>query len=500
MPDLVDDLKQLIRTRHPIVTIRTVEEQFAARQVGEAAGEMGRTALEWSVADGLRRTVPTAGETIAGTQALAGALRYVRDNSEPNVYVLKDALRHVGDPTVERLLRDAASEAAPDTRTIFLIDPGGELPLSLQPLAVPYDLALPDASEIREIVKQTALQLTRYSRLLVELTRRQLDQFVSNLRGLTRVEIAQVVADSILDDGKITVEDIPRAAEAKRSRLGRAGVLDFIPPPEAPPDVGGMANLRKWLAVRADAWGEAARQYGLEAPRGILMLGVQGCGKSLMARYVAAQWQMPLLRLDVGALYDKYIGETERHLRAAFASASAMAPCVLWIDEVEKAFASAGAGPDASRSDGGLSQRMFGMLLTWMQERKEPVFLVATANDVTALPSELLRKGRFDEVFFVDLPSPAGRKDIFEIHLRKRKREAKNYDLAALAKASEGFSGAEIEQAVVAAMYAAFAQKREVATADLLAELKATRPLSVVMAEKVAALRAWAEGRCVRAD
>ena len=500
MPDLVDDLKLLIRTRHPIVTIRTVEEEFASRQVNEAARDMGRVAMEWSVVDGLRRTIPSGGEILAGTQPLVGALRYMRDNTEPNVYILKDSLRYVTDATVERLLREMAGDGSPGSRTVFLIDPGGDLPASLHTLAVPYELSLPGLAEIREIVRQTARQLTHQGQLVVELSRAQLNQFLSNLRGLTRMEIAQVVADAVLGDGRIDADDIGRAIDVKRQRLRQGGVLDFIPPPETMPAVGGMANLMKWLALRADAWTEEARKYGLEPPRGILMLGVQGCGKSVMARYVAAQWKMPLLRMDVGALYDKYIGETERHLRAAFGTASAMAPCVLWIDEVEKAFASAGAGPEASRSDGGLSQRMFGMLLTWMQDRREPIFLVATANDVSALPPELMRKGRFDEVFFVDLPDAASRKTIFQIHLQRRRRDPAQFDLDALGGASDGFSGAEIEQAVVSAMYAAFAQKREVATADLVAELKATRPLSVVMAEKIAALRAWADGRCVRAD
>jgi SpoVK/Ycf46/Vps4 family AAA+-type ATPase len=218
-----------------------------------------------------------------------------------------------------------------------------------------------------------------------------------------------------------------------------------------------------------------------------------------MARFVAAQWRMPLLRMDVGALYDKYVGETERHLRTAFQMVAAMAPCVLWIDEIEKAFAST-TGPDAGHTDGGLSQRMFGMLLTWMQDHADPVFLVATANDVSALPPELLRKGRFDEIFFVDLPDRDSRRAILEIHLKRRGRDPGQFDLDALAAASEGFSGAEVEQAIVSSLYVGFGHKRELVTEDILTELKTTRPLSVLMAEKVTALRAWADGRCVRAD
>jgi SpoVK/Ycf46/Vps4 family AAA+-type ATPase len=332
------------------------------------------------------------------------------------------------------------------------------------------------------------------------MSHKQMAQFLSNLRGLTRMEISQVLADAILGEGKITSADISRAMKAKRQRLRQTGVLDYIPPPEVAPEVGGMDNLRTWLARRADAWTPEARQFGLEAPKGILMLGVQGCGKSLMARYVAAFWKMPLVRMDVGALYDKYIGETERHLRTAFKVAAAMSPCVLWIDEIEKAFASANVGADGAKSDGGLSQRMFGMLLTWMQDRPAPAFIVATANDVTALPPELMRKGRFDEIFFVDLPDAEARKTIFSLHLSKRNRDPGRFDLPAMVNASEGFSGSEIEQAVVAAMYSAFAAKRDLTNEDLIGELSSTRPLSVVMAEKVQALRAWAKDRCVPAD
>jgi SpoVK/Ycf46/Vps4 family AAA+-type ATPase len=496
----MEDIKLLIRTRHAIVTIETVEESFAARTVREAGGEMGRMVLEWSISDGLRSSMPTAGDMIGGTDTLLGALKYMRFNDSPHVYTLKDALRHLSDAKTERVLRDMALESTVGGRTVFMIDPGGELPQTLQPLAVPYDLALPDQKEITQIVRQTAKELTQYGSLQVELTRHEQEQFISNLRGLTRREVAQVVADALLGKGKLSSEDIARAVEAKRARLRQTGVLDYIPPPETLPSIGGMDNLRKWLSRRADAWSSQAKTFGLDLPKGMLMLGVQGCGKSLMARFVAAEWKMPLLRLDVGALYDKYVGETERHLRTAFAVASAMAPCVLWIDEIEKAFAGAGAGPDGARTDGGLSQRMFGMLLTWMQDHKEPVFIVATANDVSALPPELMRKGRFDEIFFVDLPDGPARQDIFIIHLTKRQRDPKKFDLDGLVASSEGFSGAEIEQAVVSALYTAFAEKRDLTSKDLLEELQATRPLSVVMAEKVSTLRAWAADRCVRAD
>ncbi len=497
MPDLLDDLKRLIRTRHAIVTIQTLDEAFAACQVHQAGLEMGLAVLEWSVSDGLHHTAPTPGEIIPATKTLVGALKFIRNNEATNVYIFKDALRYIKDAVVERLLRDVAQTFAQDNRTIFLIDPGGELPWPLHPLTVSYDLPLPDEQEIYKLVKTNFQELTEFSDRVVEMTEVQFSQFLANLRGLTRMEIYQVVAEAILGDGKLSPDDITKAIEIKRQRLHQTGVLDYIPSPQAIPSVGGMKNLRRWLDRRSRAFTAKARNFGLEAPHGILILGMQGCGKSLMARFVAAAWKMPLLRMDVGSLYDKYIGESERHLRRAFKVASVLAPCVLWIDEIEKAFASASAGPE---SDGGLSKRMFGQLLTWMQDHPEPVFLVATANDIAALPPELVRKGRFDEIFFVDLPDSDTRKTIFEIHLAGRNRDPQAFDTAALADTSDGFSGSEIEQAVMGAMYAAFSDDQELATEHILTELAQTQPLSVFMAEKIDSLRDWALSRCVRAD
>ena len=500
MIDLLDDLKTLILTRHPIVTIRTLDEEFATRTIHQVGLELGLTVIEWSVADGIRRAVPDRGESLGNTETLAGALRYMRSNSRNNIYILKDAIGHLNNPQAMRLLRDVAAEYARDGRIIFMLDADGEVPAALHSVCVPHELSPPDAREVRNLVKKTVRELTQLGQGTVDMTRSQLRQFLTNLRGLTRTEVSRAVSESILRDGQLGPEDIEHVIEIKRRRLRQTGVLDYIPPPKVKPRVGGMNRLRKWLTQRAKAFTPEAREYGLDPPRGILMLGVQGCGKSLMARFVAAKWRLPLLRMDVGALFDKYVGETERHLRQAFETASAMSPCVLWIDEVEKAFASATAGADGARSDGGLSQRLFGQLLTWMQDRDDPAFLVATANDVSALPPELMRKGRFDEIFFVDLPGPAARRTILKIHLLKRRRDPKEFGLDALTEAAEGFSGAEIEQAIVAAMYAAFAEKRQLATEDILTEIGATSPLSVVMAEKVDALRAWATGRCVMAD
>jgi SpoVK/Ycf46/Vps4 family AAA+-type ATPase len=301
----------------------------------------------------------------------------------------------------------------------------------------------------------------------------------------------RVIRQAIEDDGTLTAEDLPRALRAKREMLDEQGILDLQFDCESFAGVGGLAKLKRWLDLRRRAFVDSAAAAQLPAPKGVLLLGVQGSGKSLAAKAVAGTWRVPLLRLDFGALYNKYLGETERNLREVLKGADAMAPCVLWIDEIEKGL--------ATDEDQGASRRVLGTLLTWMNERKSRVFMVATANDVSALPPELLRKGRFDELFFVDLPDESTRAEILRIHLQRRQLELSEFDLAALAKASEEFSGAELEQAIVAALYEAHAAQERLSTQRLLDELKLTKPLSVLRAEEIEALRDWAKERAVPA-
>jgi SpoVK/Ycf46/Vps4 family AAA+-type ATPase len=319
---------------------------------------------------------------------------------------------------------------------------------------------------------------------------------VQTLRGLSCTQAERVIASAVLDDFALTAEDLPRMIESKRTLLGSQGCLEAIAVDFSPDDIGGLENLKAWLKLRRGGFTREAREFGLEPPRGLLMLGVPGCGKSLCAKVVAADWKMPLLRLDPGVLYQKYIGESESQLRQALAQAEAMAPCVLWIDEIEKAFASAAA----ASADGGLSKRMFGTLLSWMQDHRHPIFIIATANDISALPPELMRKGRFDEVFFVDLPQADIRAEVLGIHLRRRNRDPAQFKLADLALAAEGFSGSELEQAVVSGLFNAFSRGATLGDAHLLEEIRKTRPLSVLNAERVAELRHWAANRCVPAD
>ena len=319
-------------------------------------------------------------------------------------------------------------------------------------------LPLPGPEELERVVRDTYRDIrdAAYEEVTSNLTKADLEQIVQTLRGLTAAEAARVVAGAVFDDYQFSPEDLPRIVEAKRNLLQGTGCLESVSVNFAVEEVGGLATLKKWLAVRRGGMTAEARRFGLDPPRGILLLGVQGCGKSLCAKAVAADWRMPLLRMDPGVLYQKFVGESENRLREALLQAEAMAPAVLWIDEIEKAFASA----SAESADGGLSQRMFGTLLSWMQDHRSPIFMVATANNISALPPELMRKGRFDEVFFVDLPPAASRKQVLGIHLTRRKRDPQKFDLDRLAADTEGFSGAELEQLVSSAMYAAFSTAR----------------------------------------
>jgi SpoVK/Ycf46/Vps4 family AAA+-type ATPase len=286
--------------------------------------------------------------------------------------------------------------------------------------------------------------------------------------------------------------------QAKKELLRRSGMLDFVDSSENMQGVGGLENLKRWLAQRRGAWETSASDFGLDPAKGVIILGVQGCGKSLCAQAVAGEWNLPLVKFDSAAIFDKYIGETEKRIQKVFKVAEGLAPCVLWIDELEKVFA--GSGPDSASVDAGVSSRILAAFLSWMQDRKAPVFVAATCNNVTALPPELIRKGRFDELFFVDLPNQAERKQILAIQLKRRKRNPEEFDLQSIASAARGFSGAETDAAVQAALYAAFASKQPLTTQNLLTAIAQTVPLSTTRAEEIQELRTWAQTRAVPAS
>jgi SpoVK/Ycf46/Vps4 family AAA+-type ATPase len=371
-----------------------------------------------------------------------------------------------------------------------------ELPAALEPFAVRFSLRLPDANALLKLVQDEArAYAAENGGRRVEVDADAVKQIVRNLQGMSLTDARRIARHLIYRDGALGMGDLPELARLKFELLNKSGHLHYEYDTARFADVGGAKRLKRWVEQRRLPFLQDPPPPGLDPPKGVLLLGVQGCGKSLLAKAVAGGFGVPLVRLDFGTLYDKYHGESEKNLRAALASTEQLAPCVLWIDEIEKGLAS---GND--EGDGGLSRRVLGYLLTWMAERKSRVFLVATANQVHELPAELLRKGRFDEIFFVDLPDPATRAEIFALHLDKRNLPHEGIDLSAVAAAADGYSGAEIEQVIVSALYAAHAAQAGIDTHALMQAVRDTRPLSVLMAEQVQALRAWALPRTVPAD
>jgi ATP-dependent 26S proteasome regulatory subunit len=490
------DLALILESRVPLIVVETHDEnrflQFLLRVIMGGATASYRPLFRWSVTNGLQRLdikmdpQPTHADPDQ-------ALRHIRAVDQPGVYVLLDMHPYLQNPLHVRLLKDIALQAGEKRQTLVLVSHALDLPAELQHFAARFEMRLPDDNERAQIVTTVVEEWNGEHGGNARVDQHAFDLLVRNLAGLTRADTERLARNAVYDDGVIDATDLPEATKAKYALLETQGVLSYEYETALFSDVGGLSRLKVWLEQRKRVMEQGADGPRLDPPRGLLLLGVQGCGKSLAAKATAGILGVPLLRLDVGALYNKFHGETERNLRESLQQAEVMAPCVLWLDEIEKGLAT-------GSSDDGLSRRVLGTFLTWLAEKKAAVFVVATANDISQLPPELVRKGRFDEIFFVDLPSPRVRMDIMQIHLRQRQLDPAQFDLLQLVAASEGFSGAEIEQAIVAALYAAHALKKPLDTAYLLAEYQRSRPLSVLMAEKLQALRNWAADRTVSAD
>lgn len=492
-----NDLKILIESKNPILVIETHEEPRAVGLINQVAMSLKQPVFGWHVTEGLRR-FEVDGDNFAAlkdTQDPAKCLQHIKRMERRGIYVLCDFHPFIGQdhPQTTRLLRDIALGYPDSRQTIVLISHKMKLPEELKRLSRSFSLSLPDSEELESIIRKEAARwgMENPGRK-VRTDKKVMQRLIKNLNGLTRADAAQMIRNLIYDDGAITEAEVEKVNQARYELLDLDGAVHYEYETAHFAEVGGMDNLKRWLELRRKVF-LSDSDIGLDRPKGILMMGVQGSGKSLAAKAVAGMWQLPLLRLDFGALYNKWHGESEKNLREALQLSQVMSPCVLWLDEIEK-------GLSTSDSDGGTSKRMLGTLLTFMQENNASVFFVATANDISALPPELIRKGRFDELFFVDLPDAKARQDIFRIHLEKRKQSGLNFDLAALAQTADGFSGAEIEQAVVAGLYAAHYRECDLSTEMILDEITQTKPLSVVMAEKISALRGWADQRAVRAN
>jgi ATP-dependent 26S proteasome regulatory subunit len=521
--DALQRLKVLIDSSTPIVVMETVEEVRAVRMVRAACAALNLAAFEWSVASGLMRCGSTVGEIVTEgpnygdhNVALHGGdleqnAKALYNSREPAqmlanlegitieaVFILKDLHRHMDDPVVIRRLRDVGQRFAANRKTIILTAPKIEIPPELSGLVEFFELPLPDRTRLRQIIDETLVRISKTHTLQRKLDSKGLDAVAENLRGLTEEEAERAISQALMTRYAVCPEIADDVLEAKKALLKRSEMVEFVEPSDSMTDVGGLENLKHWLQQRRGAWESEAREFGLEPPHGVIILGVQGCGKSLCARAVAGEWKLPLVKFDTSAVYDKYIGETEKRIRKVFQVAEGLAPCVLWIDELEKIFA--GSGPDSASADAGVSSRLLASFLSWMQDRKAPVFVAATCNNVTALPPELIRKGRFDELFFVDLPNQTERRQILSIQLAKRKREPSGFDLDKVAMAANGYSGAEIDAIVQNALYAAYSQKSSLTTQSLLDALSRTVPLSITRAEEIAALREWAKTRAVSAS
>ena len=449
--------------------------------------------FRWTITDGLQR-IDISLEPQAINAQPTDVLKHIRAVSKPGIYVLLDFHPFLEDPVHVRLLKDICIRAPEINRQIVLISHTVKIPQELESYCARFEMALPSERDRTMIVKKAAKEYSQDNPgARVQVDPKAHELLIQNLAGLTWADTERLARNAIYVDGAITRSDLPDVMQAKYELLNRGGALQFEYDTARFNDVGGLTRLKSWLQKRRPAFRGDGSAAHLDAPKGILLLGVQGCGKSLAAKATAGIFGVPLLRLDFGAIYDKYHGETERKLRESLKTADVMSPCVLWIDEIEKGIAGRGG-------ETGTTQRVLGSFLTWMAERRSKVFVVATANDISTLPPELVRKGRFDEIFFVDLPNDSVRTSILAIHLTNRKKSLKTFDLEKLTAATEGFSGAEIEQAIVSSLYAAHAQNEPLATNHILAEIEQTRPLSVVMAERIAAMRDWAAGRTVSCD
>jgi SpoVK/Ycf46/Vps4 family AAA+-type ATPase len=485
------DLAAIIRSRTPLIAVESNEETQIVRLVRQIGQQFQLNGFRWTVTEGLQAFDPSdqPRENILKSQEV---LTYIKA-AKNCLFVLLDFQPYLQDNVHVRFLKDIALTCSKSYSTVVLVGGTLQIPEDLRPFTAYFRLPLPTPDQLRGIVYDVAGDWgAEHNYREVQTTNKALDLLVRNLTGLTSTDARRLALKAINDNGVISESELPEVMRAKYELLGHDSPLTFEYETAKFAEIGGMQKLRRWLEARRTYFRDQAPET-LDPPRGLLLLGVQGCGKSLAAKAAAGIFGVPLLRLDFGVLYSKYYGETERNLRKALETAEIMAPCVLWLDEIEKGLAS-------GDEDGGVSRRVLGNLLTWMAERPKPVFVVATANDITRLPPEMVRKGRFDEVFFVDMPTEENRRGIFEIHLRKRRFDPAEFDLKALAAASEGFSGAEIEQAIVSAIYSARANEHVMTQEDLLAEIQQTRPLSVLMAENIAELRDWAATRTVSCD
>jgi SpoVK/Ycf46/Vps4 family AAA+-type ATPase len=491
---LGQELAAYVRARFPILYLVTWEEERILREVEAVAIELRKMCVVWSETDGARNVALEREPEDRRAREPAAILGRILREERDAIYVLRDFHPYMEKPGLRRRLRDLAQALVTSGKTVVIVAPKLVLPGELEKAVTVIDVPLPRPAELEAHLDAVAER----AKVPVDLDRSARDELIRSAQGMTLQELEQTLALAVVKLGKVDREVIPLVLREKEQIVRKSTALECVPWESGFESVGGLDKLKTFLAERRDAFSAEARAFGLPAPRGICLIGVQGCGKSLSAKAVASFYRLPLLRFDVGRVFAGIVGKSEENVRGALRLAESIAPCVLWIDELEKSLSGARS---SHVSDAGTTARVISTITTWLQERGgEGVYVVATANDISRLPPELLRKGRFDEIFFVDLPTPTERQEILGIHLRKRDRDPEDFDLAQVAERAEGFSGAELEEAVIAGLYVAFSARRPLTTEDLLGGIEQTVPLSSTMHESVHALRDWAKGRARRAS
>lgn len=492
----VDEMKLLLRSRYGGILLETEDPDRALQSAKRLSGLLSIPLFVWSSTSGLKRE-DEAGP-IFGTQGLKGALNHIRASRFPSIYYLRASDDDMENSHLVDTLEEACRAMEEIAGGILLGGLNVSIPAQLKGHVTKVALPSPSPDEYKAMLVGLVRDLSKKRKVKVKLTQEQANRLIQNLRGFTLLEAEKVLTKAIIVDDALTEKDIQGVIQAKTEIVQRDGLLEYYPADSQMTDIAGLRGLKHWLRKRKSLLNDPkkAEAFGLQFPKGILLLGIPGTGKSLCAKAVGMEWSLPLLKMDPGALYNRYVGQTEENFRRAMDIAEKMSPVVLWIDEIEKAFQSSGS----DSNDGGLSGRVLGTFLNWMQERAGEVFVVATANDVSRLPPELLRKGRLDEIFFLDLPDSKAREELFSIHLKKKNLQPAEFDLEMLANEAEGFTGADIEQAVISSIFTAFERGGQVELKDVLQEVKATKCLAEVMPEKIQALRDWANGRTVSAD
>lgn len=496
-PPKQSELEILIRARYPLIYVVSWEEQRVIHEINKIASRLNKKVFEWSITMGLvpsGTSVQTQKQKDSASQDPLVALDSVIEHVEPALYVFKDFHPFIKgqNMSVIRRMREIAESLKNTFKTIVIVSPMFQMPEELEKDITILDFDLPTKKDFTALLGRIISEVKDNPKLKIELNAKSVEQIVNAMLGLTLTEAENVLARTLVQNRALNAASVEVIHSEKKQIIRKSGLLEYYDAEEDVSSVGGLDELKDWLKRRSVAFTDKARSYGLPAPKGVLLLGVQGCGKSLMAKAVSNMWQLPLLRFDIGRVFGSLVGSSEENVRRAIKVAESVSPVILWLDEIDKAFR--GSRSSGSSTDGGTSARVFGTFLTWMSEKKCPVFVVATANDVSALPPELLRKGRFDEIFFVDLPSTVERKDIFRVHLSKRNL-GDAFDLDKLGMASAGYSGAEIEEAVVSAMFNVFYDGRKLSTEDLIDAVEHTVPLSKTMSEDMDNLREWASGR-----